>query len=252
MPSRKRAKGKERRAKAKASFSNLILHDESKCNHFSTSTIPTDDICVQFVQQFEYELNIVYVSLTKSDTRFDAYDKVIQRLKRGNRFNKIWIEEEKQAQLLPLFVSLATNLLLKDEGYLLHRDTGLEPNGFEKGFLSQQANIVVVAAVFSQHEFNTQKVLESKTGRPLLRDLQSGMDYDTIRFCAKHIPCKCLKAIYARIKSEPRLVTCNICMVTKERKDFYLCGNCRYIHYCSVECQRADFPRHRELCFQYP
>ena len=166
--------------------------------------------------------------------------------------NKIWIEEEKQAQLLPLFVSLATNLLLKDEGYLLHNDTGLEPNGFEKGFLSQQANIVVVAAVFSQHEFNTQKVLESKTGRPLLRDLQSGMDYDTIRFCAKHIPCKCLKTIYARVKSEPRLVTCNICMVTKERKDFYLCGNCRYIHYCSVECQRADFPRHRELCFQYP
>ena len=149
MPSRKRAKGKERRAKAKASFSNLILHDESKCNHFSTSTIPTDDICAQFVQQFEYELNIVYVSLTKSDTRFDAYDKVIQRLKRGNRFNRIWIEEEKQAQLLPLFVSLATNLLLKDEGYLLHRDTGLEPNGFEKGFLSQQIKIVVVAAVFS-------------------------------------------------------------------------------------------------------
>lgn len=73
MPSRsrKRAKGKERRAKAKASFSNLILHDESKCNH--CLTIPTDDICVQFVQQFEYELNIVYVSLTKSDTRFGKF-----------------------------------------------------------------------------------------------------------------------------------------------------------------------------------
>ena len=85
----------------------------------------------------------------------DAYDKVIQRLKRGNRFNKIWIEEEKQAQLLPLFVSLATNLLLKDEGYLLHNDTGLESNGFENGYLSQMANIV--AATSSHNTSSTHR-----------------------------------------------------------------------------------------------
>jgi len=61
MPSRKRAKGKARKAKARESNCNLILHNESVCRH-GCEVISKDDICYKFVEQLEVEMTAVYNS----------------------------------------------------------------------------------------------------------------------------------------------------------------------------------------------
>ena len=60
MPSRKRAKGKARKAKARESSCSLILHDDSVCRH-GCDIISKDDICYKFVEQFEGSLRLATV-----------------------------------------------------------------------------------------------------------------------------------------------------------------------------------------------
>jgi len=40
-------------------------------------------------------------------------------------------------------------------------------------------------------------------------------------------------------------VKCSIC---DEKKDLKLCGGCKLVIFCSVDCQRADWPSHRDFC----
>ena len=78
--------------------------------------------------------------------------------------------------------------------------------------------------------------------------LQGSLWYDTVKFFAERIPCNCLKEIYSRAKSEPKLVYCQNCKKGKDRKHMFLCGGCMWAHYCSVECQEAHYSSHCSLC----
>ena len=33
-----------------------------------------------------------------------------------------------------------------------------------------------------------------------------------------------------------------------KQKGASICGQCKYVSYCSIECQRADWPKHKEEC----
>ena len=62
---------------------------------------------------------------------------------------------DKQLQLLPLFLNLGTNLLLKDNA----QDT--------------LSIIVAMAAVFSQHDFDEEKAFASNPSKKIVRDFVS-------------------------------------------------------------------------------
>jgi len=225
MPSRKKAKGRARKARANAS--NLILHDESVCRH-GCQPISKDDICYQFVKQYEVEMNKVY-DLEK-EYLINVHKSAIDRMRADDQFSVVWDDEATQKRLFPLFVSLGTNLQLK-EGY--------QPN--------IRACVVGIAAVCSQYKFDVDEAMKSRKSRALIRDLGDGLEYDSVRFYAKRTSCQCLKKIYSRVKSLP-ISVCETCDVQMERHLLYLCGRCRCLTYCSVKCQQIDYPNHKSFC----
>jgi hypothetical protein len=43
---------------------------------------------------------------------------------------------------------------------------------------------------------------------------------------------------------------CGTCGVTPDKGKFNKCGACQAMYYCSVECQRVDWPKHKGECEQ--
>ena len=173
MPSRKKAKGKARRAKAKQS--NLILHDNNVCRH-SCEIVSTDDICYQFVQQFELEMREVHNSESNRLRLLDLHNIIIKRLKETGKYSEIWDSKEYQKKLLQLFVCLGTNTLLGQR----HRSKRVS-----EGHSTHRVALVAIMALHSQHNFDTDAVMISKASRSILRDLLEGLVYDASRYFFK-------------------------------------------------------------------
>ena len=167
MPSRKKAKGKARKAsKANANNCNLILHDDNICRH-GADIISKDDICFKFIQNFEVELRVAYDSI-KDDEDFtfvDCLRKVTERLKSSAKYSLIYDNKTNQEKLLPMFVNLGTNLLLK----------------YRQRSTINMAVVVAIADLYCQHSFDDDIVFETQASRNILRDLQGKTmtcDYD--------------------------------------------------------------------------
>ena len=234
MPSRKKAKGRARKAKAKEG--NLILHNDSVCRH-GCASISKEDSCYKFIKQFEVELNAVHSSNVQCLQ--DACDIIMERLEADSQFRAIWDTESIQKELVPLFLCLGTNILLHNSANIKKYSIG-----------RQMAAVVAITALHALHEFDVDNVMASRKDRSSLRDLEDGLDYDIIRFFAKRTSCQCLKKMYSQVKSRPKAV-CEICHVVKDRKLLYLCAGCRYYIYCSVECQSIQWTSHKPFCIQY-
>ena len=111
MPSRKRAKGKARKAKARASNCNLILHNDNVCRH-GCEIISKDDICYKFVEQLEVEMK-TSMDLSEGSNSLSFTTDILKRLKASKEYNNDNSEETQHK--LQLFINLGTNLLLRDE-----------------------------------------------------------------------------------------------------------------------------------------
>ena len=72
---------------------------------------------------------------------------------------------------------------------------------------------------------------------------------DLLKFYRKRLKCSCLKKIHLEArKTHPKLGKCHSCGVIKERSLLMVCSRCMVAPYCSRECQVLDSPRHREYC----
>lgn len=52
----------------------------------------------------------------------------------------------------------------------------------------------------------------------------------------------------AEMLTKIRAGRCMGCKKTQEETKFKMCGKCRFVPYCSPECQRANWPEHKRLC----
>ena len=238
MPSRKRAKGKARKAKKNI----LFQHGPHECTHGCSEILSENDVCYRFLVQVVQSFNDVCLHYDETETDFtiiSVFSDTINPLQKSNQFNEVFNDEAIQKKLLPHLLGAGTDYLRKDE---------------DKNYYLMLASVVAITAVFCQHNFNEKDVLASKD-REVYRDLAQGClgtKYDTVKFFTKRIPCNCLKGMYSSAKSEPKLMMCNSCGVDKERTHLYLCGGCRWTHYCSVECQKAHYSVHCSLCKKFP
>ena len=224
MPSRKREKGKLRKAKSRASLCNLTLHDSSICAHGCVD-IPTNDLCFRFVSQFEIDLDFILSNdAAAADwSAFEAFDNTMERIMKNHQEFRTMLQDqdiESRNRVYFLFLCLGSNMLLK-------KDKNTKPwQRFHLGFM---ATAVAIACLVVQNNAldDTNKLLAT-TDRDLARDLdQGGVHYDTIRFFKKRVPCQCLKDMYCRAKVEPKLIVCVGCRETYDRKLLLLCGNCK-------------------------
>ena len=78
-------------------------------------------------------------------------------------------------------------------------------------------------------------------------------DHTLVSFYRKRIPCSCLDEKYKEVKSVTKMglcfnPSCSLPDRKVERSKMLSCTRCRHTNYCSVECQRANWNRHREVC----
>ena len=247
MPSRKKNKGKERKAKkaeveaekiekeraalriawqadARGEFQGRVI---IQCNHGVDLVIPEDDHPVtNFIDAlFTYAANnggLMYVGFCLRDT-FTTHQEV-------------WENESYREMAVNIFIAIGTNSLLQNVrgGYFLvaHAIVALE-NYDGEGIVS---------------------TLNSHAVSSKVRDL-SGSDSlrDALKFFRKRTTCKCLKRMHLEARrTQPKMGGCYHCKERKERALLMVCSRCRVPQYCSKKCQIADWPRHKACsCDKY-
>mmetsp|Transcript_36948 Transcript_36948/g.66458 ORF Transcript_36948/g.66458 Transcript_36948/m.66458 type:complete len:257 (-) Transcript_36948:74-844(-) len=251
MPSRKRNKGKARKAKAseiptkdddqqqgqqerrgqeRQEKNQQLLHclinslslegAENKCDHGSPPP-PIGDICCRFLRAFENNLNVAF-----DDSR-DAQEACVKALYTVLDGQEVC--HTYRMKIADSLVTLGTDYLLKGQV----RYTNM-------------ATSVAIAVIGMDYDD-----LKRADTHAMLRDLVQGGERETTRFFSKRIDCSCLKEKYKQVKHQPKLGMCSHCEQTKERRKFLVCTGCRNCQYCSKECQQADWPKHKDICPKY-
>ena len=91
--------------------------------------------------------------------------------------------------------------------------------------------------------------------KPYLRDLLVEMKdanraSSIVRVLQKRIPCKCLDNLRAMFHSEGEMRSelCEVCWKVYPKKQFKKCSRCKLEDYCCRDCQRKDWPEHKQNC----
>ena len=78
-------------------------------------------------------------------------------------------------------------------------------------------------------------------------------DHTLVSYYRNRTPCSCLDEKYKEVKSVKKMgLCCNTncsqpgCRV--ERSKMFSCTRCGAANYCSVQCQRADWKKHKKIC----
>ena len=82
-----------------------------------------------------------------------------------------------------------------------------------------------------------------------LRCGRSGSIRDVLKIYRKRTTCSCLKKMHLEVrKTLPKLGACYNCGQMKERVLLMVCSKCRVCQYCSRECQIAAWSMHKHNC----
>ena len=84
-------------------------------------------------------------------------------------------------------------------------------------------------------------------------ELESADDNTLVSYYRKRIPCSCLDEKYKEVKSVKKMGLCynSTCSHPEdrvERSKMFSCTRCGNANYCSVECQKANWKIHRQFC----
>ena len=252
MPSRKRNKGRSRRAKAAAAAagsSTLDFCEEryqgseergrqsqqqqmsqllrnfsiNKCDH---GFLPSTNANIRtFMRVYKDALTS---SIDDYSGPVDAHLGLLETLRGMDLVKMLEIDDTREI--------ITSQLVTLGADYLLGRQSeaatvslailSLEPNGnFETNLLDPG---VLRAAKYI---------------------LDGDVALELTRFYSKRIKCDCLKEQYKQLKKcGPKVGTCGHCKKMKERKNLMVCCGCDISMYCDVECQRGDWPKHKVIC----
>ena len=251
MTSRKRNKGRDRKAK-KAEVEaeriervrELVRHkwhawacglDDKRrvitqCNHGGALIIPDDKnhpvAC--FLDTFFFNAIHNISGLYNLNDTFQ-------------RLTEVWTNESYRSMAIRILVHCGTNSLHCQDTSMLRDITHAivifenYDGGAANSFL---CNRVVASKMRDIHLGGSCQTLPSK------RDL--------LKFYRKRIACSCLKGMHLEArKTLPKLGKCYHCKLVKERAMLMVCGTCGVAQYCSRKCQMAHWPSHKCDCDIY-
>lgn len=244
MTSRKKIKGKDRKAKQakqeaeKIEKQRKVVRDRWQrlargdlgergiipCEHGFIALIPDADnhpVCA-FMDEY-WGSDVTRISELLNNT----YKKQPQ----------VWENNSLRKQARDLLVSMGTNLLLTaNEGQMLARDVALTI-----AVLESYDHTCDINSMIYKHEVGIK-----------LRDLFTGCSRDELKFFRKRTTCKCLKKMHLEArKARPKLGMCHKRREQKERTLLMVCGRCGIDQYCSRQCQIADWHDHKFDCDWY-
>mmetsp|Transcript_36477 Transcript_36477/g.59523 ORF Transcript_36477/g.59523 Transcript_36477/m.59523 type:complete len:265 (+) Transcript_36477:219-1013(+) len=255
MPSRKRMKGKPRKAQESSTLNiqgqkqrqqereqqhenhellhgnhrllhhligNLSLQETKKCHHNGCTPPPPGDICDRFLSAL---VDVLNKAVDVSPNPIAAHSAMFQYLEeKAPELTVVWDNEAIREKLASYLAYLGTEYLLQ---------------GQER--YTKMASAIALAVLSFEME-------PCANAAAMMRDLNDGNERETVRFFSKRINCSCLRKKCRQLKSQPKLSVCYGCKQKKERKELMLCTRCKFRQYCSKECQQADWLGHRTCC----
>jgi len=161
---------------------------------------------------------------------------------------QIWKDDNNREMMLNVLVRIGTNMLL------------LEQHATNIGFgTTWRQPSRVAETILTFHEYgetmNIDLVFLNRYGLAKARDLAHGISSvkrDALKFYRKRVACKCLKRIHLEARETiPKMGKCLQCGVEKERESLSVCSRCMISHFCSRECQVANWSVHELYCDAY-
>ncbi len=247
MPSRKKAKGKARRAakanegqavvaasttqqeaSLEAQMQRLQIHPTSmNCNHGMNSISPRDGkICQDFIIEF---IDALYSQGSNANMR-DAFLAAHE------------VTEEEFADVYSSKLEIVVSMLLSIGAQLV-----IEGQDHDARFYATLACHL--------EEWRAVKIRKTKATLSWAKVIELGEadDHTFIAYYRKRIPCSCLDKKYKEVKSVKKMgycynPSCSLPNHMAERSKMFCCARCGEPNYCSIECQKADWKNHKEVC----
>mmetsp|Transcript_10574 Transcript_10574/g.23409 ORF Transcript_10574/g.23409 Transcript_10574/m.23409 type:complete len:258 (-) Transcript_10574:31-804(-) len=245
MPSRKRSKGKARKAKAPNddgeqqqgrqereqqvqhhSIPGQLLSELSivrRCDH-GCPRPPDGDVCSKFVVAFEDSMRVEF----ENGDHSLVMAAVMVSSETINIDSRVWKDAVIRERLRSYLVSIGTDSLLNGN--------------------MTKAMVHAITIIMLELSTTSDPIVFNRKLTALTRDLVQDKERETTRFFSKRIGCSCLTERYAQLKTQTKIGECSYCHEEKKRVELMVCQRCRLSQYCSKECQREGWAEHKRTC----
>jgi len=254
MASRKKAKGKARKVAkaAKAAEEAEVAavngrQEEKRSLEAQTQRLSIDNLLqcrhgVLASNKHDQRLCMEIMNAVKGgwNASVEAGNDLISCINAGidaarEKYAALFIDVAKMEMIASYCVALGTELILVGDD-----KDARHPAAFACYF--EQYNLV--------HLKKTHEVVKES---PIVELSQCDDIHSLVKYLRKRIPCGCLDQKYKEVKSLPRLgfccnTECTLPHRQVERSKMFSCTGCDEMNYCSHQCQKADWPRHKEWC----
>ncbi|EJK69226.1 hypothetical protein THAOC_09534 [Thalassiosira oceanica] len=251
MPSRKKAQGRRNRAKKEASrtaelrslWEPMALCSRSNhvavpCEHMLTAPpeIPQDGPVVSFMNRMAGE------GFFNRATSFPNEQMMETCFCLSLSFPGVKEKDNEQR-------ALAIDLLLRFLRNVFVRDSRIEGGIWFHQRPQNEAVLCIMIYLLELHgAFSDQAVVVRRAAKTSI-ELMYGNRRDVVKFMAKRLPCTCLKELHRAVRKKVvKVGACYGCRKQVPRSELFICTGCNYAVYCSKECQRADWSRHKKYC----
>jgi len=238
--SRKRNKGKERRAKQlakKEENERADAHDfwlrfcssSTGCDHGHEIVISDNHPVSNFMDQLI--INAQHKNLTVKHNLLELF----------KSRTHIYNNESYRKLVLDILICIGTNILLPLRGVV---------NTSWPRYLAH--SIVVFEQYYDVDDINA--VINKREVKSKLRNLECNVSStrDLLKYFRKRTSCKCLKKMHFEArKTMPKMGRCHHCDKEMMRASLSVCSRCMINQYCSRECQVAAWPDHKSDCDEY-
>ena len=255
MPSRKKAKGKARKAakeaKAKAEESQTMVEVAAnqrqerslaaqlfrleigdvapqKCQHGLVHLSPGDQkICIECIEAF-------LTALFSQDDMVEGFLAAIDATETEYPQKYAEVYASKLDKVISIILNNGTQRILDGDKSIAQVYASVA------GYFEEW---IAVNLHKSKDIVNKGKVFE----------LNGADDHTLVQYYRKRIPCTCLDEKYKEVKSIKKMGKCHSpkCSLPGrkvERSKMFYCTRCGEANYCSVACQKSDWKRHKKFC----
>ncbi len=149
-------------------------------------------------------------------------------------FSEVWNDSAKMESVMRCLLFVGTQNILKGDDYNVQ-------------------TAATFARYFEEHIAVVLKEIQALFRWPKIFETHYADLHSLVKFFRHRIPCSCLDEKYKEVKSITKTgFCCNLgCTIPREqleRSKTKYCSRCRCAVYCSRECQKSDWSRHKNDC----